>query len=252
MCSTQPNNVSWKLLFPISLVCPHPTSNQDGMDFQHFSNCHCPLSWIPDNGNGDSFWNSVNHRFFMVKTLVCKTMQIHSILTHMAAQEDTLYTACESCTSYTGCPKIPANNSGACWKLESAKAPMNEYTDMGWLAHHLQLLSVHSPKIDADGWRALVCRDSQRVSQPWALWKLKIPFLVKLVSVYPKQNEAVSWNRCVFAYIRICMGSFHLIFNFLTHSFFSELFLRDCVRNMLLSHVSECVLLLLSLFNYML
>jgi hypothetical protein len=61
----------------------------------------------------------------MVETVVSKTMEMQSILTHVATQEDTLLTTCESCTSYTEGPEIPANNSGACWKLESAKAPEN-------------------------------------------------------------------------------------------------------------------------------
>jgi hypothetical protein len=57
----------------------------------------------------------------MVETLVSKTMEIHSILTHTAAQEDTLFTACEGCTSSAEGPEILANNSGGFWELENAK-----------------------------------------------------------------------------------------------------------------------------------
>jgi hypothetical protein len=64
----------------------------------------------------------------MVETMaVSKMMESRSVLTHMAAQEDMLFTACESFTSYTEGPEIPLNNSGACWELENAKAPMNVY-----------------------------------------------------------------------------------------------------------------------------
>jgi hypothetical protein len=67
---------------------------------------------------------------------------------------------------------------------------------MDWLTCRLQLLSVYSPRTDADGCRSLMYGDSHWLPHTWALWKLKIPSLVKHAWVKSKQKDVVPKNMC--------------------------------------------------------